>query len=506
MKKLASIIVAITFLGTFTNLNVASAADFSSAPANIVSFENQINQSLLEMTCGGVKSVGFSGTYTISQEMKDKGQNTLALTSAAGTQSCRYASSSVPFNYLGKTYSGSISYWNGTDPDFASFSTSVNIPQIPLFGYDKPASGWWVDVVQNIQGFGLVWKQSKVELYNDNTLKFTIDAITPGVTDNALVFNNQGVFIGIVSSSQSMPIAGQVIVQGAPLQCGLNKQSLYRPTNCGKNAIDIWVPGVQAPSTPSPAAGSITQEYLDMVNAFNSQTSTVVKQLQNCRDVGNQEDTDVRVLLTSTTWWGQCATFTQRVTSLVNTSTANVKAVTTARTSSATDLQMQRGFLNQMNDIGDSVTALTSDMEGTLDSFISAIDLKKHFGSNLDNSLTQFDNDKGALASLPASLKTSILKLPSYKYLLSSQKSVRSSYAEFTSLLDGFSSVSSASDVERIVSGMQDIADQKALTVFVKNAGQLHSLVPTTYCKSGKKFALTTKAGTCLKGWTLVSL
>ena len=484
----------------------SSAADFSSAPTNISSFENQINQSLLEMTCGGVKSVGFSGTYTISQEMKDKGLNTLALTSATGTQSCRYASSGVPFNYLGKSYMGSISYWNGNDPDFASFSTSVNIPQIPLFGYEKPAPGWWVDVVQNIQGFGLVWKHSKVELYNDNTLKFTIDAITPGATDNALVFNNQGTFIGIVSSSQSMPIAGQVIVQGAPLQCGLNKQSLYRPTNCGKNAIDIWVPGVQAPSTPTPAAGSITQEYLDTVNAFNSQSTTVIKQLQNCRDVGNQEDTDVRVLLTSTDWWGQCATFTQRVTSLVNTSTGNVKAVTTARISTASDLQMQRGYLSQLNDIGDSVTSLTSDMEGTLDSFISAIDLKKHFGSNVDNSLTQFDNDKGALTSLPASLKTSILKSPSYKYLLSNQKSVRSSYDEFTSLIDEFSSISSASDVERIVSEMQAIADQKPLTSFVKNTGQLHSLVPSSYCKSGKKFALTSKAGTCLKGWTLVEL
>ena len=481
----------------------SSAADFSSAPTNISSFENQINQSLLEMTCGGVKSVGFSGTYTISQEMKDKGLNTLALTSATGTQSCRYASSGVPFNYLGKSYMGSISYWNGNDPDFASFSTSVNIPQIPLFGYEKPAPGWWVDVVQNIQGFGLVWKHSKVELYNDNTLKFTIDAITPGVTDNALVFNNQGTFIGIVSSSQSMPIAGQVIVQGAPLQCGLNKQSLYRPTNCGKNAIDIWVPGQAAPVV---VAAPSSQEIIDVANAINKQVPIIQKQIQSCRDVGLQENSNVRELIISTLWWAGCSSNAQKLLDIITKSNANLKAVTAAKVVTAADTALENSYYDQLNNLSDDVTALSNGLGSSLGYFNSAASVRKVFGTEFENSVSQFDNDKGALTSLPASLKTSILKSPSYKYLLSNQKSVQSSLDDFKSLIDEFPTISSASDVERIASGMQDIAYQKTLTLFMKNAGQLHSLVPSSYCKSGKKFALTTKAGTCLKGWTLVEL
>ena len=260
----------------------ANAVDFASPPPNISTFESQISQSVLEVSCGGVKSVGFAGNYTVTQEMKDNGQNSVVLTSATGTQNCRNRGSGIPFTYSGKSYMGTINFWNGTEPDFANFTTSVNIPNIPLYGTDRPSPGWWVDVVQNIQGFGLVWRQSKVELYNEKTLKFTIDSVTPAVTDNALVFNNQGRFIGIVSSSQSVPIPGQVIIQGAPLQCGFDNQSTFSPTNCGKKAVDIWPQGSIPPPVSTTIAQSSNQEYLDVTAAISKVNIETQKDIQNC--------------------------------------------------------------------------------------------------------------------------------------------------------------------------------------------------------------------------------
>ena len=238
MKKFNRLLLTVLFLIAYVSFPKAAAADLTTPPSNIEAFENNLNQSLIETSCGGVRSVGFAGNYTITQEMKDKGQNTLILTTGTGMKSCRIFGTNIPLVYQKKDYTGSIQWWNGQNPDFATVVTSLNVPTLPLYSSSIPYPGTWVDVVQNVVGFGLVWSHSKVILYNDKMLYFMIDPILPAATENALVFNNQGTFIGVVTSSQPGVPAGQVIVQGAPLQCGLNNQSVLFPTGCGKKAVE----------------------------------------------------------------------------------------------------------------------------------------------------------------------------------------------------------------------------------------------------------------------------
>jgi len=239
MKKIP--VVALSILLVFSNSQSAVAIDFTSPPANIANFEKKLNESLVEVLCSGVPGVGFSGNWSLSSSFKDSGFNSLILTTATATSACRWSNSSVFITYKGKRDNALINFWNGQTSDFANVKSRLTIPTLDLWDSELPKKNWWVHIVQNVPGFGLVWNSSTIRLVNTEKVIFTVDSIVPYVTDNALVFNNQGAFLGVVSSFGAMQPQGQLIVQGAPLQCQLSKaNSSPTITNCGKFASEIW--------------------------------------------------------------------------------------------------------------------------------------------------------------------------------------------------------------------------------------------------------------------------
>jgi hypothetical protein len=225
-------------------LNFASASSLlDSKPTNFESYKSKINESLAGFNCSEVNSIGFSGDYSISTEQKNKGINSIIFTSGNSMKSCAYRQ--FNFVYKDKTYEGD--YWGGQErfPDFGIFSSSVVIPPLKLYGRDAPSVGSWVSVVRYAPGLGFIWMESRVRAYNPKTLVFAIDPTVPLVEKNALVFNNKGVFIGIVSKFTLEPVQGLVLVHGAPLQCRLNKEDRSTEifiTNCsdGVYAETIW--------------------------------------------------------------------------------------------------------------------------------------------------------------------------------------------------------------------------------------------------------------------------
>jgi hypothetical protein len=128
-------------------------------------------------------------------------------------------------------------------PDFGVFSSSVIIPELSLWGPTPPNVNSWVGIVRYAPGFGFVWAESKVVAYNPDTVTFAINPTVPLVEKNALVFNNKGEFLGIVSKLGIKAVEGLVLVHGAPLQCPLNKMtSSPGITTCdeGVYAQNIW--------------------------------------------------------------------------------------------------------------------------------------------------------------------------------------------------------------------------------------------------------------------------
>jgi hypothetical protein len=434
--------------------------------------------------------------------MKDKGQNTLILTTGTGIKPCR-GSGGIQLTYLGKNYLGTTQYWNGQNPDFATIITSVNIPTLSLYDVAIPAPGWWVDVVQNIKGFGLVWRRSKVLLYNDKLLYFMIDATEPAVSDNALVFNNQGAFIGVVTSSQPGVSAGQVIVQGAPLQCGLDKTASYAPTNCGKRALDIWIPGT---SVPVVAAGPSNQEYIDVTAAIGKVAQSTQKLIQSCQDLGLAEKSEVRQLIVATSWWDQCSASSVELVSIRNNSSANINRVASSSTLSAGDIALQNTYYDQMNNLFDKVSKIFTELEASVDYFITASALKIGFGTDYEDSMAMFMADKNQIESLPSVLKASIVKLKSYKYLTLKRDSATTSLDDFKMLVTQLSTANLSTEIEQTLNGMQEIADNQDSKLFISNVKTLHSVVPTSYCRNGKKFAFPQKNSQCQKGWNKIKI
>ena len=252
MSFLAKILTLSLVISLSSSLNFASSASSSldSKPKNFESYKSKINESLVGFNCSDVNSIGFSGNWSISTERKNEGVNSLIFTSGNSMKSCGYRE----FNFVhkDKTYEGD--YWSGQErfPDFGNFRTSVVVPPLDLYGRDAPTVGSWVSVVRYAPGLGFIWMESRVRAYNPKTLVFAIDPTVPLVEKNALVFNNKGVFIGMVSKFTLEPVQGLVLVHGAPLQCRLNKEDRSTETFITDCSDGVYAQTIWANQTASP--------------------------------------------------------------------------------------------------------------------------------------------------------------------------------------------------------------------------------------------------------------
>ena len=183
------------------NIGINAASTFNAAPANLKTFEANLERSLATITCGVKTGVGFFGSYNITQELKNQGTNSIVLTNNSLVESCKtYSTQEVPLSFQGKNYKGKVTSWNTEGSDFATLNTSVAAETLALFDSNWPENGWWVDVAYYVNGFGIVWRSSQVSIVNEKEYILAIDKISPAPVTGGLVFNNQGIFIGVVTS------------------------------------------------------------------------------------------------------------------------------------------------------------------------------------------------------------------------------------------------------------------------------------------------------------------
>jgi hypothetical protein len=261
----------ILLLPTFqSNSSFAANSSPSKSPSNFDTFKANINDSLVGFNCEGNNSIGFAGNWNISSKEKNEGLNSLILTSSNSIKSCGRYNSTFDLVYKGVTYTGKSRNLGNNLPDFGNFSTSAIIPTLSLWGTEAPLVGSWVGVVRYAPGFGFIWTESTVRVYNPDTLIFGIDPTVPLVEKNALVFNNKGDFIGIVSKLAIQAVEGLVLVHGAPLQCQFNKSG-------GSSGLTLCGDGVYA-QTIWANTESITNENEEFLNSVKSFIDSSLKQ------------------------------------------------------------------------------------------------------------------------------------------------------------------------------------------------------------------------------------
>ena len=499
MSKILKV-CAIVLLFTHLFNAPAFAADMTIAPNDLKSFQSKINNSLVQLHCGNMYSVGFAGDYNISQEMKDKGQNSLILTTATGVEGCKFGQKSVEMTYRGSTSTESVRFYNGKSPDFASVITSVNIQTLSLFSDALPQSGWWVGVVRNVPGFGLNWESSRVRLVNAQTLNFTIDEVSPGVKDNALVFSSDGQFIGMLSSFQAPNIDKQLTVQGAPLQCQFSKaNSAPTVTICEKLASEIWSKSTNSSTTTALPA---EQEVIDTSNATLDAINRVDDTFKECQSIieGIHErfsgfELSVRVVSSCSSIFDAYTTLNKsraQVATLGLDINGKVNAYNRVTDQALAKLDQAEMIVANLQDLGDYLNPIADALD-LIDEQISTIRQK-------------IEDLNGRIAGLPLSLQISIKKNAQYK-LLDSKIGRIDSVSEF--IQGKVPQIKTASTTAQLQI-VQDSLNQLSKTLFIgekadKALATINKLIPNYVCTKGSSVVLLSKTGKCLTGYKKIT-
>lgn len=472
-------------LGIITN---ASSADtsFNSPPANLTQFESELNKSLVGVACPGnvPAGIGFAGNYGLPKDWVDKGLNSLIMTTYSAIQKC---GSVVPHFYLNKQFEGNLWFYNGFSPDLATFNSTLNLPKLPTYSLDAPEVGWWVDVAQYIPGFGITWAKSIVRLVNLTTTTLAIDPIIPNITKNALVFNNQGQFIGVVSDTIGKPVPNLMLVQGSPLQCQASKQdSSPTVTLCGAGvySTNLWNPALSTPtptptssrrptSSPTPTPTTTNNAWLAdaksaALNAFDVYRVAVDHCSEAAWNSGDFEG--------STKWAASC----ELLNTAANTELGKVSPAL-KDTSSDSALETLNSVTDSINGFADDVDAITSDLEDASSDFERISESYANFVSARLYAIDSWKALTSILKILPKSLST---KITTSKNWIAGSKAVASekrNASKVDALTFAASSIANLDELLSFETKLDKMSQQVNLQQYLDKALELF---PATVCVS----------------------
>ena len=286
MRRLLVVLVSLVFI--LANSNPAQAASpYSSAPANLNSFKNKIADSIVIINANGLSSIGFAGNFNLSSEFQNQGYNSIIITKNSNVsqnndplQGCfrRGNNREVVITYQSKTYKGECNRWNNDGYDFASISTSVKVPTLPLFDNYIPPLGGWVYIAYYLDGIGIQFAESHIRYFGKETLAIGIDKFSPVAKNGGLVFNGLGNFVGSLTTFGPGAVPSDYLkVSGSPMMC-FAQGSEANVVNCTTSAkpgqtqqdkvwtIDTTVEATPtSTSTPSVDNSSKTQPVEDTI-------------------------------------------------------------------------------------------------------------------------------------------------------------------------------------------------------------------------------------------------
>lgn len=492
----------------------AFAVDMNTAPIDLKTFQSNLSNSLVELRCGLTYSIGFAGNYNFSQQMKDKGQNSLLLTSATGMNGCKYSSSEVRMSYKGAVNFGSTYFvYNGTSSDFASVVTSVNIPTLPLFSREQPQPGWWVGIVRSVPGYGIVWESSKVRYVNPKTMTLSVDAIAPGVEDNALVFSRDGQFIGMLSSLGAQKIPGQLNVQGAPLQCQLSKNNVTPTvTNCGMLASEVWISGPNESSgsdtvrSADKEATDASNAALDSVTAAKEAIDAYDSAVEDCLSVSDGFLLDTQELYDSTNLSSYCETLEVKA-NLLRSKIFALNPVQVKTIDAANRMVDQANlFAEDADSLFAQIQDFTDELSGTEKLFASIISSLEPVNDAESEIIEPWRILVERIALIPKSSQGAIQKSQGYKSSVIIVEQFNKTLTMRNALLEKLSNLKDPRKLKTIASQFETLkVNTFQLLAFERSLVNLNKVIPSKVCLKGLQTVLTSKSGTCPLGYKKVS-
>jgi hypothetical protein len=524
-KSLLRVLTASLVLTSLTFAPTAWAASpYDSPPSDLKAYEAELLKKLITVRWGLSYGVGFAGNYNISQESKDKGINSLVVTTASTLnpendvfKGCfiRGSDRIVRLSTADKNFEGSCSTWNNDGTDFAVVSTTVTLPTIDLWDSYWPKVDGWISVAYYVDGFGIVLRPSKIRIINEKLYVFGIEKVSPAMKFGGLAFNSDGSFVGTVSPYGPGTIPSDYLkLNGAPLQCAW-ENSNSTITNCSTrtNQSQSARPGVwtiDSPSagtvspTPSPKTSSapISNELLDANNAVVDALSAVSESIDTCNSLVEEIKEVLGDFEVATPLLDSCSDLDSKFNEIDSKRALAFGGGGTLSTKISTLNSLTDQALAQA-DLADKAAAVLQDSQTF---FVSVTKDLLKFAIDFATTAEDIANLNNRISGLPKVTQVMIQKNSNYKKL----QSVFPPDYEIEELLNenlpDLSSISSISQLRNAPSLIAKARDSKP--VIFKSTSLIKSvekLIPKFVCVKGKMVSVTPATGKCAAGATKTS-
>ena len=511
MKRLGLSLILILALLQPTSAHAESPYD--GPPYDIKSFEKTLLESIATISCRYKKGIGFFGTYSLSQESKDKGQNSLIVTNQSLINDCiRTSGEAISIGFNGKNYNSVYSGFNVDGSDLATVISSLSPPKISLYDNYWPKLGSWVHVAYFVESFGIIFRSSKVQLINESTYVIAIDGITPTPAYGGLVFNSDGNFMGTVAMmGPGTAPAGMLKVHGAPLQCEISGIQRATITRCAEGFRDkIWTidppSGIVARPTPRPTP---TQTTSTVSRELSSAQLTALQAVQRFESALDACDSEFDRLDQSTKEIVEGFEFL--------TSCHSMDSDFEEFKSEIEDYDLRSSNISQgvatLGRLGNSIDRLTRDLSAIKTTAASSRSTITTFARTfseiqgwLDQTSEIWPEIENRVSILPKATQAMIKKNASYKKAVTLSEEAENKGEELTEISDSASSADTLGELKSAINDLLKLKTSlKSYQEFSNNIKVIEKLIPAFVCTKGQLVANLPKTGKCAPGYSKVS-
>jgi len=532
IPKRSKLIIALVIFGLISifqlkpnSLPIAAAASpYSSKPTNIENIKNKLLDSLFIISYENKKELGFVGNYSLSQSNTDEGYKSGIITSRFLLEQCFYQSFEsrkfrLEIELKGKPYKGTCWGWATEYVDMATVYTALEVPSLPLWDSYIPKIGGWLIAAYFVPGFGITFRETAVGILNKETFILGVEKFSPEPTGSALLFNQDGSFVGILTAKGIGTVPKEYFkVHGAPLQCSPAGTTGSAITNCSTRKstnesaqAGVWTidetatPKPTPTPTPSPSKSAVDAS-LAAYDAFYAAEDSynlwkVAK--SDCTKAYQSSNTATRRILNLVSGNKIC----NSQDALVNTAYQRLLSLDPAK-STVKDLLV---LIDRLNDIS-----------GQFDIFAEVMDEGVVFAEELRDSANSLGEVEAlievleALSSsietvlerLPAKIKNSLYLKPEVASFIDLNNEFLEASEEFKDALLEFSRLSDV-DFEALEDFKSSIylASRLLPSEASMDDAQTNALkvIPSFYCKKGKVLSLPSK-GKCSSGSSKIKI
>ena len=531
LPKRSKLIIALVIFGLISIFQLqpnylpiaAAASPYSSKPTNIENIKNKLLDSLFIISYENKKELGFVGNYSLSQSTTDEGYKSGIITSRFLLEQCFYQSFEsrkfrLEIELKGKPYKGTCWGWATEYVDMATVYTALEVPTLPLWDSYIPKIGGWLIAAYFVPGFGITFRETAVRILNKETFVLGVEKFSPEPTGSALLFNQNGSFVGILTAKGVGTVPKEYFkVHGAPLQCSPAGTTGSAITNCSRNSTNesaqagVWTidetetPKPTPTPTPSPSKSAVDAS-IAAYDAFNAAVDSynlgkIAK--SDCIKAYQSSNTATRRILNLVSGSKICSS--QDV--LVNAAYQRLLSLDPAKTTVKDPLVL----IDRLNDLTDQ-----------FNTFAEAMDLGVVFSEELRDSANDLGDVEAlievletysssletVLERLPSKIKNSLYLKPEVVNFIELNNEFLETTEEFKSALSEFSGLSDV-DFEALEDFKSSIylASRLLPSEASMDDAQTNALkvIPSFHCKKGKVLSLPSK-GKCSSGFNKIKI